>query len=545
MDDGAHLPPPGVPSGASGAAYAGRAGPGLRGGGMGGPPGGFRGMRGPGMPGPGGRNLTEGPIASTLIMFSLPMLGGNVLQQLNVTANQFWVAHLLGATDITAIGNANSVMMLMMGAVFGATMAANILIAQQVGAGDIPMVKKIMGTAVFFFFVISLTLSFTGGYFAPHILTAMRTPVAAREQAIIYLRVVFGAMPFMYFFQFLQMAQRGAGDSRTPFYFMGLAVVLDMILNPLLIAGIGPFPKLGVAGSATSTLIGQGVSLILLLVVLYRRHSVLMLKGKELRLLWPSTEILRPLIFRGIPMSLQMFIMSAAGMMMITFVNGFGAVTSAAYVGALQVWNYIQMPGMAVGASVSSMAGQNVGAGLWARVDRIAMIGLGLSVAVTGTIAVIIYLLGPLPLYIFLPATSPTGAPSPTIPLALHIDRTVLWAFVVFNATFALSGIVRSTGAVWPPLLILLVSMVGVRVPFAYFLIPHFGRDAIWWSFPLGTLTSSALTALYFRYGSWRKVRMLEHGGGAATEAADSPQTAPAPEAEEVAETIAGELLAH
>jgi putative MATE family efflux protein len=502
-----------------------------------GAPGGYRGMRGPG-----GRNLTEGPIASTLIMFSLPMLGGNVLQQLNVTANQFWVAHLLGATDITAIGNANSVMMLMMGAIFGATMAANILIAQQVGAGDLTMVKKIMGTAVFFFFVISLTLSFTGGYFAPHILTAMRTPPAARAEAIVYLRVVFAAMPFMYFFQFLQMAQRGAGDSRTPFYFMALAVVLDIILNPLLIAGIGPFPKLGVAGSATSTLIGQGVSLVLLLIVLYRRHSVLMLKGRELRYLWPHAELLRPLIFRGIPMSLQMFIMSAAGMMMITFVNGFGAVTSAAYVGALQVWNYIQMPGMAVGASISSMAGQNVGAGQWHRVERIAMVGLALSVAVTGTIALIIYALGPLPLYIFLPAHTPTGEISPTIPLALHIDRTVLWAFVIFNATFALSGIVRSTGAVWPPLIILFVSMILVRLPFAYFMIPHFGKDAIWWSFPLGTLTSSLLTALYFRYGGWRKVRMLHHMPGGET--ADVPQAPPATDAEGPADSVAGEMLA-
>ncbi|HEX3918631.1 MAG TPA: MATE family efflux transporter [Caulobacteraceae bacterium] len=463
------------------------------------------------MMGPGGRSLTEGPITRTLIMFSLPLMGGNLLQSLNASVNQFWVAHMLGATDIVAIGNANSVMMLMMGAVFGATMAANILIAQQVGAGDLTMVKRIMGTAVFFFVVVSATISLTGGIFAPHILTAMRTPPAAKAEAIVYLRVTFGAMPFMYFFQFLQMAQRGAGDSRTPFYFMALAVVLDMILNPLLIAGIGPFPKLGVAGSATSTLIGQGVSLLMLLIVLYRRNSVLMLKGRDLKFLAPSLEILRPLIFRGIPMSLQMFIMSAAGMIMISFVNGFGAVTSAAYVGALQVWNYIQMPGMAVGASVSSMAGQNVGAGEWKRVERIAMIGLGLSVCVTGTVALIIYALGPLPLYIFLPATTPTGAPSPTIPLALEIDRTVLWAFVIFNATFALSGVVRSTGAVWPPLAILFFSMVCVRVPFAYFMIPHFGKDAIWWSFPLGTLTSSALTALYYRYGNWRKVRMLHH----------------------------------
>ena len=107
------------------------------------------------MRGPGGRNLTEGPITSTLLLFSLPLLGGNLLQSLNASVNQFWVSHMLGATDITAIGNANSVMMLMMGAVFGATMAANILIAQQVGAGDLTMVKRIMGTAVFFFVLLS------------------------------------------------------------------------------------------------------------------------------------------------------------------------------------------------------------------------------------------------------------------------------------------------------------------------------------------------------------------------------------------------------
>jgi len=470
----------------------------------------------PGARGPGGRSLTEGPIAKTLILFSLPLLGGNMLQSLNASVNQFWVAHLLGVTDITAIGNANSVMFMMQSAVMGATMAANILIAQQFGAGDLKMVKRIMGTAVFFFLVVSMTLSLTGGFFAPHILTAMHTPPAAKSEAIVYLRVVFAAMPFMYFFQFLQMAQRGVGDSRTPFYFMGLAVALDIILNPLLIGGIGPFPKLGVAGSATSTLIGQGVSLVLLLILLYRRHSVLMLRGRELRYLWPSLELLRPLIFRGIPMSLQMFIMSATGNLMITFVNGFGALTSGAYIGAMQIWNYIQMPGMAVGMSISSMAGQNVGAGQWARVDRIAMIGLGLSLCVTGSVAILIYALGPLPLYLFLPADPKT------IALALHIDQTVLWAFVIFNATFALTGVVRATGAVWPPLLILIVSMVGVRVPFAFFMSRHFGAEGVWWAFPVGTVTSSILTGLYYRYGGWRKVRMLHQAPGAETPDASS-----------------------
>jgi putative MATE family efflux protein len=404
----------------------------------------------------------------------------------------------------------------MQSVIMGATMAANILIAQNFGGGDLRMVKRVMGTAVFFFAVTSLALSLTGGIFAPLILKGiMHTPPKAESEAIIYLRVVFASMPFMYFFMFLQMAQRGVGDSRTPFNFMALAVTLDIILNPLLIGGIPAvvggyampihFHGLGVGGSATATLIAQAVSLIALTLTLYRRNSVLMLKGQDLRFLRPHREILQPLIFRGIPMSLQMFIMSAAGLTMLRFVNHFGDLTAAAYVGAMQVWNYIQMPGMAVGMSVSSMAGQNVGAGQWARVERIAMSGLVLSLAVTGTVAAIIYALGPLPLYIFLPFHSPA------IPVALHIDRTVLWAFVIFNATFALSGIVRSTGAVWPPLLILIISMWVIRVPFAYFMIPHLGADAIWWSFPLGTLTSSLLTGLYFRYGGWRKVRMMDY----------------------------------
>jgi putative MATE family efflux protein len=322
---------------------------------------------------------------------------------------------------------------------------------------------------------------------------------------------------------FIQMAQRGAGDSRTPFYFMALAVVLDIVFNPLLIAGIGPFPKLGIAGSATSTLIGQSVSLTLLLVHLYRKHSVLMLRPGEFGLLKPDWRILRPLLVRGLPMSLQMFVMSGAAMVMVGFVNGFGAVTSAAYIGAQQVWNYIQMPGMAVGASISSMAGQNVGAGRWDRVSRIAGIGILCSVAVTGTCAIIIYLLGPLPLYIFLPLHSPT------IPIALHINRTVLWAFVIFNATFALTGIVRSTGAVWPPLLILVFSMLVIRVPFAFAFIPHFGSEAIWWSFPLGTLTSSALSVLYYKFGGWRKVRIInpEPGGQVPDSAVSTPQMDP------------------
>jgi len=450
------------------------------------------------------RDLTQGPITRTLLVFSLPVLGGNTLQSLNGSVNQFWVSHSLGLTAITAIGNANIVMMLMLGAVFGVSMAANILIGQSVGSGDVAMVKKVMGTSITFFAILALGVAVLGYSLSPHILALMGTPADSVAEAESYLRIVFLAMPFLYFFAFLQMAQRGIGDSRTPFYFMLLAVLLDIILNPMLIRGLGPLPRLAIAGSATSTLIGQGTSLFFLVVLLYRRGSPLMLRPGEFHLLKPDPAVLKTLVLRGLPMGLQILVMSGAAMVMIGFVNSYGAVTAAAYTAASQVWTYVQMPAMALGAAVSSMAAQNVGAQRWDRVSRIARSGVLSGLVITGAVAVGIYLLGDLILHIFLPPDSVA------LPVARHINNIVLWSFVLFSVTFALSGVVRSTGAVWPPLLILIIAMFLIRIPFAQILIPRIGADAIWWSFPLGTVMSSVLTGVYYLFGDWRKTRLLE-----------------------------------
>jgi putative MATE family efflux protein len=473
------------------------------------------GLRGGG-PGRGGRDLTQGPITRTLLVFSLPLLGGNALQSLNGTVNQIWVSHTLGETAITALGNANIVMMMMMGAIFGVGMAANILVAQAMGAREPALVKRVMGTATTFFLGLSFLIALIGWLASPTILGWMATPIEARGGAIVYLRIIFIALPFMNFFMFLQMAQRGVGDSITPFWFLALALVIDVVLNPLLILGIGPFPRLGIAGPAVSTLIGQGTALAGLIFWLYRRNSILVLHQGELHLFRPDFDIMSALLSRGLPMGLQMIIMNAAAVVMISFVNRFGALTSAAYSISSIIWGYLQMPTMAIGASVSSMAAQNVGARRWDRVAKIARSGVISGLVVTGSIAALLYLFNDQVLSILLPANSPA------IPLAHHINTTVLWGLVLFSITFALSGVVRSTGAVWVPMAILVISMVGVRIPFAALLIPRFGADAIWWSFPLGTITSAVLTTLYYLQGGWRRARMLR----------DEPQPPPAESAE-------------
>lgn len=455
--------------------------------------------------GPSGmQDLTTGPIAKTLILFALPVMGSNILQSLNGSANAIWVSHVLGEAALTATVNANNIFFLMLGTVFGISMAANLLISQSVGGGDLAMVKRVVGSATSFFLVLSLAVGVAGYLLTPAVLRIMQTPPDATRDAIIYLRVIFVAMPFMYFFSFVMMAQRGAGDSKTPFWFSVFAVGLDVILNPLLIIGVGPFPKLGIAGSATATLISQTVTLAAMVVYLYRTDSVLILKRREWRLLLPEWAIIKTLVMKGFPMALQMLVISGAAVVMIRFVNAYGSATAAGYGAAIQLWTYIQMPAMALGAAVSSMAAQNVGAGKMDRVGAVARQGVLIAAVMTATPVLLIYLVEPWVLLLFLPASSPSTA------IAMHINSFVLWGFIPFGMAFVLNGIIRATGAVWPPLLGLLVSMWIVRIPFAQFMEPYLGQDAIWWSFPLGSMISLVLAAAYYRWGGWRKARLME-----------------------------------
>ncbi|HEX7111186.1 MAG TPA: MATE family efflux transporter, partial [Mizugakiibacter sp.] len=143
--------------------------------------------------------LTSGPVGRTLLLFALPVLAGNVLQSLNVSVNAIWIGHFLGEAALTAASNANIVLFFLLGVVFGVAMAATILVGQCVGAGDWDRAKRVVGTSAAFFATISLAVALAGFALAPQVLGWMRTPVDAQPYAIAYLRIIFLALPFMYF----------------------------------------------------------------------------------------------------------------------------------------------------------------------------------------------------------------------------------------------------------------------------------------------------------------------------------------------------------
>ena len=487
------------------------------------------------------RDLTTGPISRNLLLFSLPILGGNVAQSLNGSVNAVWIGRHLGEDALTAAANANNIMFFLIGSVFGIGMAATILIAQAIGAHDTVQARRVMGSSATFFIGLSVVIAAGGWWLARHLLGWMGTPAASLPLAEAYLRVIFLAMPTLYAFAFLSAALRGAGDSRTPFRFLLLAVALDIAFNPLLIFGIGPFPELGIAGSAWATLLAQGLALAALLLHLRRKRHLLWLGRKDLAMLLPDPRIVRALVVKGVPMGLQMVLISLAMIAMMTMVNGYGTATTAGYGAALQLWTYVQMPAMAIGAACSSMAAQNVGAGRWERVEATAWTGVAFNFLLTGALIVPLIALDRWTLALFLPAGSES------LEIARHLNHIAVWSFLFFGVTFVLSGVIRSTGAVIPPLLILAASLWGIRVPFAELLQPRLGADAIWWSFPVSAVSAMLMSLAYYRWGRWRQAHMLAparpqaHGVAVPAEVPAAPPAPVADPAGDPEDGLAGE----
>ncbi len=301
----------------------------------------------------------------------------------------------------------------------------------------------------------------------------------------------------------IMMGLRGAGDARTPLIFMIVSVAVDLILNPVLILGLGPIPAYGIAGSAAATAAAGFVSLIGVVAFIYARDLPLRLRGRELRYLWPAADQLRVLLAKGFPMGLQMIVMSASGLVMIGLVNREGLLVTAAYGAAQQIWTYLQMPAMAMGAAVSAMAAQNMGAGRWDRISRITGYGIGYLLALTGAMIVIILLFHESLLSLFL------GDNAVAIAAAWNMQLLASWSFLLFGCTMILFGVMRANGVVVAPLLILIFTLFGVRLGFYHMAYPLWGADALWLSFPAGSFMSLLLAWIVYARGGWRKARLL------------------------------------
>ena len=448
-------------------------------------------------------NLTEGPITRTLLLFAIPTLLSNVLQSLNGSINTIWVGRFLGESALAATANANIITFLLFALVFGFGMAATIMVGQSIGRKDLHRARQAFGASIGFCLFLSVVLAVLGWFFSPEILRFLATPADAFTLAEDYLRVIFLAAPANLLTVMMMMGLRGAGDSMTPLIFMCVNVVLDIIFNPVLILGLWIFPKMGIAGAAASTSVSGYLALVAMIVYIYVKKLPLRLKGRELTYIWPDFSLMRFIVLKGFPMSLQMVIIATSGLVMIGLVNQEGVTTIAAYNIMQQLWTYLQMPSMAVGAAVSAMVAQNIGAGRWNRISKTTWIGCAATFVMTAILLGLLLIFDRPVIILFL------GNDSAAVPMAQHIQAIASWSFLFFGLAMVLFSTVRANGAVLVPLICLFIAVYPVRLGFYYMFYGSIKADAIWWSFTVGAFASLILALSYYLSGTWKKQKVL------------------------------------
>lgn len=460
--------------------------------------------------GTGAHDLTTGPITPGLVRFALPALGSGVLQSLNGSVNAIWIGQFLGEAALAATTNAVLVMFLLFAAVFGFGMASSILVGQHVGAKNLDGARRAIGSTVGLFLCLSVVTAAGGWFGAPALLGLLSTPAEVFPLALDYLRLMLLSMPASFLTVLVMMSLRGFGDAMTPLWFMILATVLDIALNPVFILGLGPAPELGIEGSALATIISTAISLVAMVAFIYARDLPVRLRGAELRYILPERTILGSVLAKGVPMGLQMIVLSTSALAMIGLVNRQGTMTTAAYGAVSQLWTYLQMPAMAVGAAVSAMVAQNIGAGRWDRVDRINWTGVAISSASTLALVALALLFDDRLFWLFL------GSDAEAQSIAERMNLIATWTMIPFSVTMILGSTVRANGAVLGPLVIIAIAFFPIRFGFAYALEPGWGADAIWWSFPLGSIAGVLMTLGFYLHGGWRRGRLLPDPNGSA-----------------------------
>jgi putative MATE family efflux protein len=450
--------------------------------------------------------LIEGPIAPTLVRFALPLLATNLLHALTGTWAALWVSRELGEYALTAVANTTIFMWMVMGAVMGLGTSAGVAIGQSLGAGDRQGIRRVVGTTVSTAFGFGLVMAALGWILTPTLLQGMRMPQESLADGITYMRWVCMTMPTFFVYVVMLMMLRGTGDARTPFRFNLVWIGLTLILTPLMIAGSGRLPGLGIAGAAIAGWSAHVIALVAMVLTLMRKRSPIALRGPQLRHLIPHWPLVNRMARRGAPMALESVLVQGAYFVLLGLVNRHGADTAAAYSAAAQLWGYVQMPASAVASSMTAMAAMNIGAQLWPRVERIAWRGCIVGVSLTSLATVVVYLLEDVLLGLFVPRGGEMLAQ------AREINAIVLWGWIALGITSSLCAVVRANSAMMAPTLIFAVTMWIFRVPCALALEPWLHEAAIWWSFPAGTLSSALLAWAYYRWGRWRENRLMMAG---------------------------------
>ena len=446
----------------------------------------------------GALDMTQGNPLSLVIRFSLPLLVGNVFQQLYNMVDSWVVGKYVGTTALAAVGIGFPVIFLLVSLFLGLSIGGSVMIAQFIGLGDREAVGRSVNTIYSTVMLAILPITVVGLLAAGPILRIIQVPEDAFAQAHTYLLVVFAGLIGSLGYNINAGIMQGLGDSKTPLIFLVVACVINIILDLVFVLVF----SWGVFGVAFATIIAQAVSWLMGVAYINRKYDFLHIRPLHLSI---DKVLLKRVLRLGIPSGIQQCQLAVAVLVLQALINGFGTAFAAGFSVANKIDTFAFMPIDSFALALTTYVGQNVGAGRLDRVEQGVRQTLVLCVAVCLVMTALVvpnadFLLG---LFDKTPEVLASGR--------AYLYRVLIPMFTL-AVMYPLNNALRGAGAAIAPMISNIVALWAVRVPLAYVLAYTFGRENLYWAYPIGWVIGIAISATVYLRGRWKERCLGSHG---------------------------------
>ncbi len=446
------------------------------------------------------QDLTRGSVSKQLMKFAIPFLLSNLLQAFYSVADMIIVGRLCGTHGITGVNIGSQINILVTGAALGLAVGGTVLIAQYGGAHKFDEQRKTIGTLFTLYMVVGVAFTVIMLAFGKPLLDILKTPQVAYKEAENYYTICMAGLLFMFAYNVISAILRGMGDSKRPLYFVLIATVVNIIGDIIL---VGPF-QMGAAGAAFATVGAQALSVILSLIYLFKNKFFKEYRISDFRI---DKEKAKMLLKIGLPSSVQQVVVSFSFLTLTALVNSLpnADIASACQGIGGKVNSFAILPALAMSSAVSSMAGQNIGAGETERAKKTMLTGMGIAFAISAFVFVIVQIIPDFIIGLF--DTNPD-----VIETGTEYLRFIAIDYLLVPFVFCMNGLAIGAGYTNFALFNACFSSILVRVPMAYLVVmlTGLGFNGVGLATGLASLSSVLVGAIFVAKGKWKtpKIRI-------------------------------------
>ena len=434
--------------------------------------------------------MTEGVIWKEILLFSIPLLLGNLFQQLYNAVDSVVVGNYIGAQALAAVGSSAPVINLLVSFFMGLAVGAGVIISRYFGAKKKEELHIAVHTSLALTFAAGLVMTLIGVLISPYVLQWVGTPSDVMESSVLYLRIYFLGILSVMVYNMGSGILRAVGDSRNPLYFLIVSSVTNIILDMLFVIVF----HMGIAGVGWATLIAQTISAVLTMLLLMRTKEEYQVKLKHIRF---HKHMLYEIVRLGLPSGLQNAIVSFSNVIVQSNINAFGSLAMAGCGSYTKIDGFAILPVMSYSMALTTFTGQNMGAKKYDRVKQGAKTGILMSVLTIVCISALLLMLGPNVLAIF--SSDPT-----VINYGLYMMHVLAPGYIFLAISHAFNGIIRGAGITTVPMIVMVTCWCGLRMAWILTSVPLFHDiGVVFMGWPLTWIASALWLFLYYRKGKW------------------------------------------